>query len=74
MVRTKNVTPLGGGDDQDPPRPFRQVKGKLVYLEQQEGRKKRCLDRAARAAIAAVAVDQAKQGGQLRISSDQIAF
>jgi hypothetical protein len=47
MVRTKNVSALGGGDDEDPPRPFRQVKGKIVYLEQQEGRKKRRLDRAA---------------------------
>jgi hypothetical protein len=36
-----------GGDDEDPPRPFRQVKGKTVYLEQQEGRKKRRLDRVA---------------------------
>ena len=49
-----------GGDDEDPPRPFRQVKGKTIYLEQQEGRKKRCLDRAARAALAA---DEAKLGG-----------
>jgi hypothetical protein len=32
MVRTKNVSSLGGGDDEDP-RPFRQVKGKTVYLE-----------------------------------------
>jgi hypothetical protein len=37
MVRTKNVSAPGGGDDEDPPRPFRQVKGKTVYLEQQEG-------------------------------------
>jgi hypothetical protein len=75
MVRTKNVTPSGGGDDEDPPRPFRQVKGKTVYLEQQEGRKKRRMDRAARAALAAVAAaDQDEQGGQLRISSDQIAY
>jgi hypothetical protein len=44
-----------GGDDEDPPRPFRQVKGKTVYLEQQEGRKKQRLERAARAAIAAAA-------------------
>jgi hypothetical protein len=43
------------GDDEDPPRPFRQVKGKIVYLEQQEGRKKRCMDRAARAALAMAA-------------------
>jgi hypothetical protein len=74
MVRTKNVTPSGGGDDQDPPRPFRQDKGKTVYLEQQGGKKKRRLDRATRAAIAVVAVDQAEQGGQLRIFSDQISF
>jgi hypothetical protein len=39
MPRTKNVSALGGGDDEDPRRPFRQVKGKTVYLEQQEGRK-----------------------------------
>jgi hypothetical protein len=64
---------LGGGDDEDPPCPFRQVKGKIVYLEQQEGRKKRRLDRAARAALAAAA-NEAEQGGQLRISSDQIAY
>jgi hypothetical protein len=57
MARTKNVTPSGGGDDEDPPRPFRQVKGKTVYLEQQEGKKKRCLDRAARAALVAAAID-----------------
>jgi hypothetical protein len=63
MPRTKNVSTFGGGDDEDPPRPFRQVKGKTVYLEQQEGRKKRCLDRAARAAAtAAAAIEQAKQG------------
>jgi hypothetical protein len=53
MVRTKNVTPSGGGDDEDPPRPLRQVKGKTVYLEQQEGRKKRRMDRSARVALAA---------------------
>jgi hypothetical protein len=40
MVRTKNVTPLGGGDDQDPPRPLRHDKGKIVYLEQQGARKR----------------------------------
>jgi hypothetical protein len=75
MVRTKNVTPSGGGDDQDPPRPFRQDKGKTVYLEQQGGKKKRWLDRATRAAIAIVAAsDQVEQVGQLRISSDKIAF
>jgi hypothetical protein len=47
MPRTKNVSALGGGDDEDPRRPFRHVKGKTVYLEQQEGRKKRRMDRAA---------------------------
>jgi hypothetical protein len=52
MPRMKNVSVPGGGDDEDPPCPFRQVKGKTVYLEQQEGRKKRRLDRAARAALA----------------------
>jgi hypothetical protein len=57
---TKNVSALGGGNDEDPPRPFRQVKGKTVYLEQQKGRKKRRLDRAARAALAAAAVEQAE--------------
>jgi hypothetical protein len=64
-----------GGDDEDPPRPFRQVKGKTVYLEQQEGRKKRRLDRGARVALAAAATaEQAERGDQLRISSDQIAY
>jgi hypothetical protein len=75
MPRTKNVSAPGGGDDEDPPRPFRQVKGKIVYLEQQEGHKKRRLDRAARAALAAAeAVEQAERGDQLRISLDQIAY
>jgi hypothetical protein len=74
MVGTKNVTPAGGGDDQDPPRSFRQVRVKTVYLEHQGGKKKRRLDRATRAAIAAAAADQAERGGQLRISSNQIAF
>jgi hypothetical protein len=64
MVRTKNVSVPGGGDDKDPPRPFRQVNGKTVYLEQQEGRKKPCLDRASRAALAAAtAAKQAERGG-----------
>jgi hypothetical protein len=75
MVCTKNVSASGRGDDEDPPRSFRQVKGKTVYLGQQEGRKKRRMDRAARAALAAVAaVEQAERGGQLQISSDQIAY
>jgi hypothetical protein len=73
MPRMKNVSAPGGGDDEDPPCPFRQVKGKTVYLEQQEGRKKRRLDRAARAAAAA-AIEQAEQGAQLQIPSDQIAY
>jgi hypothetical protein len=59
MVRTKNVTPSGGGDDQDP-RPFTQDKAKEVYLEHQGGKKKSRLDRATCATIAAVAVDQAE--------------
>jgi hypothetical protein len=64
-----------GGDDEDPPRPFKQVKGKTVYLELQEGCKKRCLDRAARAALAiAAAAEQAERGAQLQIPSDQIAY
>jgi hypothetical protein len=29
-MRTKNVSAPGGGDNEDPPRPFRQVKGKTV--------------------------------------------
>jgi hypothetical protein len=74
MPRTKNVSAPGGGDGEDPSRPFRQVKGKTVYLEQQEGRKKRRLDRAARAAAAAAAAEQAEQGAQLQIPSDQIAY
>jgi hypothetical protein len=46
-----------------------------VYLEQQEGRKKRHLDRVARAAAAAVAAaEQAEQGAQLQIPSDHIAY
>jgi hypothetical protein len=66
MSRTKNVSAPGGGDDEDPPRPFRQVKGKTIYLEQQEGRKKQHLDRATRAALAAVAAaEQSERGGQL---------
>jgi hypothetical protein len=68
------VSTLGGGDDEDPPRPFRQVKGKTVYLEQQEGRKKQRLDIAARVAIAAAATEQAERGAQLQIPSDQIAY
>jgi hypothetical protein len=66
-----------GGDDEDPRRPFRQVKGKTVYLEQQEGRKKRRMDTAARAAAAAVAAaaaEQAELGDQPHIPSDQIAY
>jgi hypothetical protein len=75
MPCTKNVSASGGGDDEDPPRPFRQVKGKTVYLEQQEGRKKWRLDRAAQAAIAAAAAtEQAERGAQLQIPSDQIAY
>jgi hypothetical protein len=75
MPPTKNVLALGGGDDEDPPRPFRQVKGKTVYLEQQEDRKKRRLDRAARVALAAAAAaEQAERGAQLEIPSDQIAY
>jgi hypothetical protein len=72
MPRTKNVSAPGGGDDEDPRRPFRQVKGKTVYLEQQEGRKKRHTDRAACAAAAATA--QAELGDQPQTPSDQIAY
>jgi hypothetical protein len=32
MVRTKNVTPSGGGDDQDPPCPFKQERARLSTL------------------------------------------
>jgi hypothetical protein len=75
MSRTKNVSASGGGDDEDPRRPFRQVKGKTVYLEQQEGRKKRRSDREARAAAAAAAAAaQAALGDQPHVPSDQIAF
>jgi hypothetical protein len=75
MPRTKNASALGGGDDEDPRRPFRQVKGKIVYLEQQEGRKKRRTDREARvAAAAAAAAAQAALGDQPQTPSDQIAF
>jgi hypothetical protein len=75
MPRTKNVSAPGGGDDEDPRRPFRQVKGKTVYLEQQEDRKKQCMDRAARAAAAAAAAaEQAELGDQPQTPSDQIAY
>jgi hypothetical protein len=75
MPRTKNVSALGGGDDEDPRRPFRQVKGKTVHLEQQEGRKKRRMDRAARAAAAAAAAAaQAELGDQPQTPSDQIVY
>jgi hypothetical protein len=72
MSRTKNVSAPGGGDDEDPRRPFRHVKGKTVYLEHQEGRKKRRMDRAARAAAATAA--QAELGDQPQTPSDQIAY
>jgi hypothetical protein len=65
MPCTKNVSAPGGGDDEDPPRPFRWVKGKTVHLEQQEGRKKRRLEREARAAIAAVAASEQAERGAL---------
>jgi hypothetical protein len=69
------VSAPGGGDDEDPRRPFRQVKGKTVYLEQQEGRKKRRTDRAAcAAAAAAAAAAQAELGDQPQTPSDQIAY
>jgi hypothetical protein len=59
----KYVSAPGGGDDEDPHRPFRQVKGKTVYLEQQESHKKRRMDRAARAVVAAAAAaEQAELG------------
>jgi hypothetical protein len=77
MPRTKNVSAPGLGDDEDPRRPFRQVKGKTVYLEQQEGRKKRRMDRAARAAVVTAAVaaaEQAELGDQPQTPSDQIAY
>jgi hypothetical protein len=75
MVRTKNVTLGGGGDHQDPPCPIRQEKGKVVYLEQQGGKKKCRLDRANRVAGAATgAAERAEQGGQMRIGSDKIAY
>jgi hypothetical protein len=75
MPRTKNVSAPGGGDDEDPRRPFRQVKGKTVHLEQQEGRKKWRTDRAARAATAAAAAAaQAELGDQPQTPSDQIAY
>jgi type II secretory pathway pseudopilin PulG len=71
----KNVSALGGGDDEDPPLPFRQVKGKTVYLDQQEGRKKRRLDKAAQAAAAAAAAaKQAERGDQPQTPSDRIAY
>jgi hypothetical protein len=75
MLRTKNVSAPGGGDDEDPRRPFRQVKGKTIYLEQQEGRKKQRMDRAARAAAtAAAAAEQVELGDQPQTPSDQIAY
>jgi hypothetical protein len=74
MPRTKNVSTPGGGDDEGPRRPFRQVKGKTIYLEQQEGHKKRRTNRAARAAAAAAAAAQAELGDQPQTPSDQIAY
>jgi hypothetical protein len=75
MPRTKNVSAPGGGDDEDPRRPFRQIKGKTIYLEQQEGCNKRRMDRAARAAAAvAAAAEQAELGDQPQTPSDQIAY
>jgi hypothetical protein len=74
MPHTKNVSAPGGGDDEDPRRPFRQVKGKTIHLEQQEGRKKRRMDRAARTAAAAAAAAQAELGDQPQTPSDQIAY
>jgi hypothetical protein len=70
----KNVSVPGGGDDEDPPRPFRQVKGKTVYLEQQQGRKKRRLYTARAAVAAAAAAEQVERGAQLQVPSDQIAY
>jgi hypothetical protein len=70
----KNVSAPGGGNDEDPRCPFRQVKGKTIYLEQQEGRKKRRTDRAAHAAAAAAAAAQAELGDQSQTLSDQIAY
>jgi hypothetical protein len=72
MPRTKNASAPGGGDDEDPRRPFSQVKGKTVYLEQQEGRKKRLMDRAAQAAAATA--EQAVLGDQPQTPSDQIVY
>jgi hypothetical protein len=73
LPRTKNVSALGGGNDEDPRRPFRQVKGKTVHLEQQEGRKKRRMDRAARAAASAAAA-QVELGDQPQTPLDQIVY
>jgi hypothetical protein len=71
----KNVSAPGGGDDEDPRCPFRQVKGKTIHLEQQEGRKKRRMDKAASAATAAAAAAaQAELGDQPQTPSDQIAY
>jgi hypothetical protein len=59
---------------QGPSSPLQAGQGEDVYLEQQEDRKKRRLDRAARATLAAAVAEQAERGGQLQISSDQIAY
>jgi hypothetical protein len=58
MVMTKNVTLARGGDDQDPPCPFKQDKGKEVYLEQLGGKKKRKLDRATGAVVVAAVAER----------------
>ena len=75
MVQTKNVSLSGGGDDEDPPGPFRQVKGKIVYLEQQEGSKKHLMDKASRAALAvAAAVEQHLQRQQQQSRTSAYLF
>jgi hypothetical protein len=48
-----------------PSSPLQAGQGEDVYLEQQEGRKKRRLDRAAPATLAAAVAEQAERGGQL---------
>jgi hypothetical protein len=75
MSRTKNVSVPGEEMTRTLLAPLGRSRGKTLYLEQQEGRKKRHLDRVARAALAVVAAaEQVERGDQLWISSDQIAY
>jgi hypothetical protein len=74
MVRTKNVTPCHrqGRRWPGPSSPFQARQGQGSLSSAAGGKKKRLLDIDTCATVEAV--DQTKQGGQLSIASDQIAF